>query len=369
MRILQIGKFYPISGGIEKVMYDIVDGVSKRSIHCDMLCASTTHKSHTEQISHNGKIICCGTLIKLFSTMISPKMILTLIKIQKDYDIIHLHHPDPMAVLSLYLSGYKKAVILHWHSDILKQKTILRLFSPLQKWILNRADIIVGTTPTYVENSQFLKSFQNKTTSIPIGIDKIEPNKKSVNNIRQQYKGRKIIFSLGRLVEYKGYKYLIEAAKYLSDEYVILIGGIGPLKENLSKLIENMNLHDKVKLLGRISDEELPNYYDACDIFCLSSIWKTEAFAIVQIEAMSYGKPVVATNIEGSGVSWVNAHGISGINVSIENPKELADAMVYLLSDSKRYGLYSENALNRYNTLFKKEVMIDKCIALYNSLV
>ncbi len=368
MRILQIGKFYPISGGIEKVMYDIMEGVNKHSIHCDMLCASTTHKSYIVQFGNIGKIICCGTFVKLFSTMISPKMIYTLWKTRNNYDIIHIHHPDPMAVIALFLSGYKKSVVLHWHSDILKQKTMLKLFSPLQKWILKRADIIIGTTPTYIENSYFLKPFLNKAVNIPIGIDKLESDKNIVNDIKREYKNKKIIFSLGRLVEYKGYKYLVESAKYLNEDYIILIGGTGPLKDKLTNLIVDLNLQNKVKLVGRITDEKLPSYYDACDIFCLSSIWKTEAFAIVQIEAMSYGKPIIATKIEGSGVPWVNAHGISGINVSVESPKEIADAVVYLLSDNKRYDTYSCAAMNRYNTLFRKEIMIEKLISIYNSL-
>ena len=157
MRILQIGKFYPIRGGIEKVMYDITMGLSQRQVYCDMLCASA-EKQKPENLLLNdyARILCVSTWKKVAATMLSPAMIFRLRKINKEYDIIHIHHPDPMACLALFLSGYKGPVVLHWHSDILKQKMLLKLYSPLQNWLLRRAKVIVGTTPVYVQESQFL---------------------------------------------------------------------------------------------------------------------------------------------------------------------------------------------------------------------
>ena len=369
MRILHLGKFYPIKGGIEKVMYDIVTEMSQSSdVCCDMLCAYQSNETKTIQIN-NAQIICTPTWIKAFSTMISPGMVLKLKKICKDYDIIQIHHPDPMAALALRLSGYKGKVILHWHSDILKQKLTLRLYSPLQKWLIHRADVIVGTTPVYIEKSPFLQDSFLKKLCIPIGIDAIVPDKAKVQKIRQQYNGKKILFSLGRLVDYKGYRYLIEAANYLSDDYVILIGGSGPLCTELESIINTYSLQNKVFLLGRIPDNDLPNYYGACDLYVLSSIWKTEAFGIVQIEAMSCGKPVIATKIEGSGTAWVNQDGVSGINIETQDAKAIAKAADYILSDKDRYLRFSQAALHRYEELFRKEQMINRFIGLYRSLV
>lgn len=370
MRVLQIGKFYPIIGGIEKVMYDIVIGMSQRDdFNSDMLCASMNHLSKVVTINRNAKIICTSTWKKLFATMVSPAMITRLRNIKNEYDIIHIHHPDPMAALALWLSGYKGKVVVHWHSDILKQKFILRFYSPLQKWLIRRADVIVGTTPLYLQSSPFLQYPSLKKLCIPIGIDPILPDKEKVDIIRRKYEGKKIVFSLGRLVEYKGYKFLIEAAKYLQDDCVILIGGSGPLKQELQSFIEENRLLDKVKLLGRIDDGDLPEYYGACDLYVLSSVWKTEAFGIVQIEAMSCGKPVVATKIPGSGVSWVNKDGVSGINVEPGNAEAIANAIVSILSDSECYYKFSMAAKERYETLFRKELMIDKCIELYKYLI
>lgn len=370
MKILQIGKFYPVRGGVEKVMYDITVGLSQRQVHCDMLCASA-EQQRPKSLSLNkyARILCVPTWKKVAATMLAPAMIYRLRKIRKEYDIIHIHHPDPMACLALFLSGYKGPVVLHWHSDILKQKMLLKLYDPLQKWLLRRAEVIVGTTPVYVRESPFLEEIQYKVTSIPIGVDKMKPIPERVEQVKEKYAGKKIIFSLGRLVEYKGYEYLIRAARQLTDDYVILIGGKGPLWENLQALINELGVADKVKLLGFIDDQHLPDYFGACDLFCLSSIWKTEAFGIVQIEAMSCGKPVIAMNIPESGVNWVNMDRFSGINVKPGDAEALAEAIATVLSNSHLYERLSQGARQRYETMFTKELMTELCLNLYRMIL
>lgn len=368
-RVLQLGKFYPICGGVEKVAYDLMSGLSEQNVYCDMMCAATNGESRTISVNEHAKVICCHTLAKIAATMISPAMIFALKKVQDQYDIIHVHHPDPMACLALLLSGYKGKVVLHWHSDIQKQRILLRLYSPLQKWLIRRADKIVGTSPVYLSESPFLQKVQHKTECLPIGVDPMCPDAAGVRKIKDRYKGKKIIFSLGRLVTYKGYEFLIAATKYLKDNYMILIGGTGALREKLQEEINSMHLRGKVKLLGHVSDEELPSYYGACDVFCLSSVQKTEAFGIVQIEAMSCGKPVVATKIPHSGVSWVNAHEESGINVVPGDAYALAKAIEGIAENGAAYDRYSEGALNRYQKLFTKEKMIAKCKELYDGLM
>lgn len=318
LRVLQLGKFYPIKGGVEKVMYDLTTGFAERFSHkviCDMMCADGEKGSRTIHLGGNARLICCRTLWKVAATMISPSMIHTLKKECWNYDIIHVHHPDPMACIALFLSGYKGKVVLHWHSDIQKQKVLLKFYQPLQEWLLKRADLILGTSPVYLAESPCLQSVQGKTRCLPIGVEPMRPQAERVAAIREKYPCKKIVFSLGRLVTYKGYEYLIEAARFLDDDYVLLIGGTGPLKAELDEKIKMLGLEGKVVLLGRVSDEDLPAYYGACELFCLSSVQKTEAFGIVQIEAMSCGKPIVATTIPQSGVAWVNAHGVSGLNV------------------------------------------------------
>lgn len=368
-RILQIGKFYPIRGGVEKVMYDLMLGLSKRQIQCDMLCASTENYTGGDiQLNDHARVIVVPTQIKLASTMLAPAMISKLRKIRHRYNLIHIHHPDPMACLALFMSGYKGKVVLHWHSDIVKQKKLLMLYKPLQDWLINRADIIVGTTPTYVNESPFLQKVQHKVTYSPIGVEPLRPNASLSNTIRNRYAGKKIIFALGRLVEYKGYQYLIEAMTLLDDHYHLIIGGKGPLKDDLLELISKLDLTNRVELINYIPDAEVPSYYDVCDVFCLSSTQKTEAFAIVQIEAMSLGKPIISTHIEGSGVSWVNADQISGYVVEKENPAALASAIHTVIEKHPEYERLSIGSKHRYDTLFTLQCMIEKTLFIYREL-
>lgn len=368
LKVLQLGKFYPIRGGVEKVAFDLMSGLSEKHIHCDMLCAAEEGGDRIIRLNDYARLICCRTWMKACATMISPSMIFTLRRICRDYDIIHVHHPDPMACLALFLSGYKGKVVLHWHSDIQKQKMLLKLYRPLQQWLLRRADKIVGTSPVYLAESPCLQEVQEKTVCLPIGVVPMRPVPEAVEAIRKQYPGKKIVFSLGRLVAYKGFCFLVAAAQYLNEDYVVLIGGSGALKEELQQEIEDLHLQGKVKLLGRVSDVDLPAYYGACEVFCMSSVQKTEAFGIVQIEAMSCGKPVVATKIPQSGVSWVNKEGMSGLNVEPEKAQELAKAIEQITENAETYQRFSEGAKRRYQEMFTKERMIEKCLTIYLDL-
>ncbi|MBO5026623.1 MAG: glycosyltransferase [Bacteroidaceae bacterium] len=369
MKILQLGKFYPVEGGVEKVMYDLMTGLSESGVVCDMLCASNINGGRTMVINDYARLMICRAWMKKAATMISPEMILLLHKICRRYDIVHVHHPDPMACLALFLSGYKGKVVVHWHSDICKQKMLLKFYIPLQKWLLRRADVIIGTTPIYLEESPYLRGMSWKFACLPIGVDAMSSTPEKVESVKRSFGGRKIVFSLGRLVAYKGYCYLVDAARYLSDDFVVLIGGMGDLKDELQRQIDRLGLNEKVKLLGFVPDELLSAYYEACDLFCLSSVQKTEAFGIVQVEAMSFGKPVVATLIPHSGVSWVNEHGVSGLNVQSKDSEALADAIMKITNDRKVYQTYSRNAFERYRNMFTKKKMVDRCIKIYQDLM
>lgn len=382
MKILQLGKFYPIRGGVEKVMWSLTFALAERGIACDMLCAmlrgdsfemdhvalaEETPEARVITLGPENRIICVPALVKKAKTMLSPAMIRWLRRHAAEYDIIHIHHPDPMAALALRLSGYKGRVILHWHSDIVSQKMLLALYRPLQSWLVKRAELIIGTTPVYLRESRALKDVQDKTTCVPIGISPVYFDSREAEQLRATLPGKKLVFALGRLVPYKGFATLVAAAQYLSSDYVILIGGEGPLHETLQKQIASLGLEKKVHLLGYVENWELPALFGACDIYVMSSQMKTEAFGIVQIEAMSCGKPVVATTIPQSGVSWVNQDGVSGLNVPPGDPEAIARAIVTICSDPDVYLQFAAGAMERFETYFTSRVMIDKIINIYES--
>lgn len=380
MKVLQLGKFYPIRGGVEKVMWDLTRGLSERGIPCDMLCATLksdpvdppdqprcriTPEGKEIRFNDFGRVICVPALAKKAATMLSPAMIRWLRRHASEYDIIHVHHPDPMAALALRLSGYRGRVILHWHSDILSQKILLAFYRPLQSWLIRRAEKIVGTTPVYVRESPALRKVQDKVCYVPIGIQAVRFEENAAISLRNRYPGKKIVVSLGRLIPYKGYDVLIDAAARLGGDYQVLIGGKGPLQDSLQARLDALGLHGQVRLLGYVPDEMVPALYGACDVFVLSSVMKTEAFGIVQIEAMSCGRPVVATRIPASGVSWVNEDGVSGLNVEPGDPQALADAIRRICDDPQTWQRYAEGARMRFDRLFTAQMMIDKMTDIY----
>lgn len=358
-------------------MWDLANGLNAAGVDCDMLCAilpssELTHDDRVALLSENptvlslggnGRCICVKAVAKKAATMISPAMVRWLRAHKGEYDIIHVHHPDPMACLALRLSGYRGRVVLHWHSDIVKQKFFLRLYRPLQSWLIRRADLIVGTTPAYVRESPFLAKVQDRIRVIPIGIpdDIRRPGTEAAGP-------GKLVFALGRLVPYKGFSYLIRAAKLLPEDYRVVIGGTGPLMDSLREEILSLGLGQRVELAGYMSNEEVHRFYNGCTLFCLSSIMKTEAFGIVQIEAMSCGKPVVATRIPGSGVDWVNEDGVSGLNADPEDAASLAAAITGVAGDPQKYESFCKGARARFESNFTIETMINRARELYAGL-
>ncbi len=370
MKILQLGKFYPPDiGGIEYFMYDLTEMLNEKGIQCDVLC-SNSKKVYEEEKINGYRIYRTKSYGKIASTSISPQMIFKLKSIIQNYDIVHIHFPDPMAVLALIIAYDKNIkIVTHWHSDIIKQKYLKKLFLPFQNWLLEKSDVIISTSPNYIESSEDLKNYENKCIAIPSGLnpDRLILDKKIFIRLKNQYKNKKIIYSFGRMTDYKGFEYLIDSANYLSDEYVILIAGGGNNKK-YQNMIKSMNLENKVKLLGRIKDEEVGAYYKLCNIFVLPSISRNEAFGLVQCEAMYFGKPVISTNIKGSGVSFVNKNNETGLIIPIKNSKAIADACMKILEDSELYNRFSKNAYYRFQKKFHIQPITDKIIEIYERL-
>lgn len=368
--VLQIGRYFPPHiGGTENVMRDLTEGLNKEGIKCDVLCCNDTNKYEETELP-GYKVMRTKTNWKVGSIAISFQQIMKLKSIWRNYDIIHLHHPAPMATLAVLLINPSCKVVVYWHSDIVRQKILLLFFKPFQNLLLKLSSAVVATNPKYITGSNALQKYPLKTTYIPIGISPLTPlGPADLALLKSKYAEKKIIFSLGRLVEYKGFKYLVDAATHLPPDYLILIGGEGRLRPALQKQIAENSLEDKVKLLGKLSDNELAGYYNICDLFCLPSISKNEAFGLVLAEAMSFSKPIVATNIPGSGVPWVNEHEVTGLNVEVENAVELANSIKMILSNPALARKYGEAAFRRYSDIFKKESMTNSFIKLYNSVI
>jgi rhamnosyl/mannosyltransferase len=244
------------------------------------------------------------------------------------------------------------------------------LYEPLQHWLLQRADAVVATSPPYAESSTVLRPWRHKVEVIPIGISDHRSTACSIlaAEIRQRYRGRRIVFALGRMTHYKGFDVLIEAAAALADDCVVLIGGDGDLLDYYRHAVARRSLAGKVHLLGHVLDHELASHFQACDVFCMPSTVRAEAYGVVMVEAMMMGKPIVATDIAGSGVPWVNLHGQTGFNVPAGQVAPLAQALTQLLDDTATRDRMGAAAAQRYLRKFNAEQMTLQIIDLYRRL-
>lgn len=368
MKVLQVSKLFPpFWGGLETVVYDISTELTSRGVEVDVLCVSQENINENAEVNGIG-VIRCGSFLHVASTYLSISFINKWRKLRNKYDIVHVHLPNPLALLAMFLFPTKAKVIVHWHSDIVKQKFLKIPFLPLQRWILNKCESVIVTSEPYADSSDDLKSFRDKLKIIPIGIDggNLSIDEAHLNSIKAQFQDRKIIFSLGRHVYYKGFEYLIDAAADLPDDYVILLGGEGELTEALKEKINQNDLASKVVLLGKIPFEYLGAYYEACDVFCLPSIERSEAFGVVQLEAMSFGKPIVSTSIEGSGVSWVNQHGLTGLISPVKDSKKLAECII---DTTTSMNLDARTIKAHFNKHFLRETMGCSIYNLYKEVV
>lgn len=373
VKVLHLSKYYPpVMGGIETFLFDLNEALYDldEELISDVLAVNEDIRS-IDETTRPYLVRRSGQDIKIFRTPFSLDYKNWLRANAHKYHIIHLHYPNPFADLSLLLSGFKGKLVCHWHSDIFGFGLLNNLYAPLRKWMMNRADAIIATSPIYAQQAPSLFKYKNKIEIIPLGLN---PNRLSPSNeaqskaIKETYSGKKIIFSLGRQVKYKGFDYLIRSAKHLPEEYVILIGGRGPELSANQGLIKELGLTQKVKMLGFLSDVDVSNHYKVCSIYVMSSVFKSEAFGVVQLEAMFHGKPIVSTRIPCSGVSWVNKHEESGLIVKPKDPKALAEAVVKIVG-GEQYEKYSINAKKRFETHFTAEKCARSILALYKNLL
>lgn len=371
MKTLQLTKFYPpVRGGIETVSYELATGLMAKGIATDVLCSNLTLRSVREVGDAGEAIVRVGSFGKMFSMSVAPLLILELYKTRTRYDIIHVQLPNPLACLAIWLARPKCRIILHWQSDIINQKWSLRVFLPLQKWILERADIIATSSQAYADFSPWLSTFKEKVVALPLGIrEKGRPSDLEIAAVKEQYGERKIVFSLGRMTYYKGFDILIDAAELEIGDAVIVVGGDGELLETYREEVRRRNLDAKIIFIGPLTEDEVRVMFFACDVFCLASKVRAEAFGVVLLEAMTASKPLITTDIPGSGVPWVNLSNVSGLNVPPCDPIALAETINKLVCDPQLRKKLGQGARRRYDSMFSAERMIENTIKLYKSII
>lgn len=374
MKILQISNYYfPFIGGIEQVTRDCSDAL-KGEHEVKVFCFNHEKGDKIDEVD-GVEIIRAGCFAKVASQSLSFSYGKLLKKTLREFapDVVIFHYPNPFAAHFLLkrLKRLKNCkLIVWWHLDITKQKILGKLFKGQNKRLLRRADKVVATSPKYIEGSRFLQSVREKCVVIPCCVNdsRMHPGAgvlARAEELKKENEGKTVCLAMGRHVPYKGIEYLVRASKLLDENFLVWIGGRGPLTEELKALAAD---DKKVTFLGRVENDELVSRILACDIFCFPSITKNEAFGIALAEAMAYAKPAVTFTIEGSGVNYVSLDGLTGIEVENRNVAAYAEAIKKLASDAQLRKTYGENAKRRVEELFTNEKFTQNVNDLLESL-
>lgn len=347
-KILHISKYYyPYYGGIEDVAQTIVREL--KPFHTQkIICFNDRNITETD-IVEDVEVYRIATVGTFFSQPIPKGYHTALKKLIKEFkpDYIHLHMPNPVVTLFLLnmdLSGIK--LYIHWHADISGQKLLYSLYKDYENKLLLRADKIIATSQIYLEHSEPLRNFLYKSVIVPNTINEQKfPDKADdadkIEQIRKLYGNKKILFFVGRHVPYKGIEYLIECEKFVDDDCVFVVAGKGPLTKRLKTQAAHS---DRIKFIGKISDEELRLYLKASYLFLFPSINRSEAFGVALAEALYCGLPAVSFDIEGSGVTWVNKNNYSGVVVKNFDKQAFARSINELLKKEDLRAELSRNA-------------------------
>jgi len=285
-----------------------------------------------------------------------------------DPDLIHVHLPNPLAELSAIMADRDIPVVAQFHSDVVRQRNLLKLYGPFLEAFYRRASCIVVPTPRHIEISRFVSKYREKCRVVPFGVpvsrfDLDETGRKKADELRD---GLSSVLCVGRLVSYKGVEFLIRALEGIKVRLWII--GTGPLDGSLRNLAQEKGLSDRVEFLGHVSDQDLVAYYHACDVFVLPSVTNAEMFGVVQLEAMACRKPVISTNLP-TGVSWVNQHGKTGYVVPPGNAEELAKGIRQLVGNPRLREEMGEAGRLRVEQHFTSTKMAESMLQLYHEML
>ena len=358
-KVLHIGKYYPPHfGGMESHLQSLCEQLEGR-VGVEVIVANDDRETIVENIG-GVNVTRVGTAFNFAAAPICPTMIRRIRETKAD--IVHIHLPNPSAILAYLASGHRGKLVVSYHSDVVRQKLLSAAFSPFLRYTLKKARAIVAGSPNYLESSSDLRRVNSKCRLITYAIPFREFQQRDtveIENIKNRY-GPRIVLGVGRLVYYKGFEYLIRAMKDIEGHLLII--GDGPLRGELERLAEDLGVSDRVSILTDVNDTR--PFYQSADVFVLPSIARSEAFGIVQLEAMACGVPVVNTSLD-SGVTYVSLHGVTGLTVPPEDSTALGQAINRLLGDPVLRSKLGATGRQRVEQVFSLEEMSRKTLKMY----
>lgn len=356
MRVLHIGKFYPpFAGGMENFLADLLPALQQQGvtaaalIHDSPAPLSAPAKEETAKDEKGVTIYRAPCYGRLLYAPISPAFPLWLHRAICDFqpDLLHLHLPNTSAFWALLLPAARRLPwLVHWHADVVASAIDRRLalayrfYRPFEQRLLAASSAIIATSPPYLEASAALAPWRERCQMIPLGLDPTriaDPDPTAEERATALWGEMPTlrVLAIGRLTYYKGHDILIQAAAQLPDSRVLIVG-TGEQRQRLETLIDALQLHDRVRLSGFQTEADLNALLASCDALCLSSLERTEAFGLVLLEAMRFGKPVIVSDIPGSGPGWVTQQAGHGLCVAPGDPQALAAALRELQQDQAK---------------------------------
>ncbi len=364
MNILHVNKLYaPHIGGIETITRDVVVA-SSGTVLCCMEWGSSE-----EDVVDGVRVIRAASFGRLFSVPLSIDFFWQFAKLAKQADVIVYHHPFPLATLAHLLFARKKTVVVWYHSDIVRQKFLNKLFRPFLKASLARAARIVVASQGLLKHSPELSAHAQKIVVIPFSIDTEQYQhspvlEAQVAEIQLRYGQKPIILAVGRLVYYKGFLLLPEALAGIPEAVCVLIGE-GPLYAEIMQLAVQFGVAERFAILPPQAD--VRPYYMAATVFAFPSTLPSEAFGLVQLEALASGLPVVNTNLH-SGVPEVSVHDVTGYTVESNDAHALTQALSAIIRSSELRARFSAAARARAHEVYSKQQFQKAIRHLFTSL-
>lgn len=360
MRVLHIGKYYPpFAGGIEHFLADLLPALGTHDVATAALVHDeqprrwggqwpSTSGSSLPKEQEETPIYRAPCFGRLLYAPISPAFPLWLNRTIRAFrpDLLHLHLPNTSAFWAMAIPAARRLPwIVHWHADVvasaIDQRLALayRLYRPFEQRLLATSRAVIATSPPYLEASTALASWRERCHIVPLGLNPAriaDPDPAARTRAESLWgtTGFRVL-AIGRLTYYKGHDVLIRAAANLENSRVLIVG-TGEHRERLTALIQSAGLGERVRLPGFQPEADLNALLASCDVLCLPSLERTEAFGLVLLEAMRFGKPVVVSDIPGSGASWVTRQAGHGLLVPPGDAAALAAALCVLQHDPDR---------------------------------
>jgi len=367
MKVLHVYRTYfpDTQGGLEEVIRQICRNTQIHGVESRVFCLSAAGQSviareeaQVHRYHKTWEVASCGVSLSALSGFK---------ELVAWADIVHYHFPWPFADLLHLLAQVKKPTVVTYHSDIVRQQGLLKLYRPLMRQFLGQVDCIVATSPNYAASSEELIRFADKVEVIPIGLDEASyPSAQDeVTEAIKSRCGEGFFLFIGVLRYYKGLHILLESLQ--NTELRVVIAGFGPIENALREQAQQLGLAN-VQFLGYVSDEEKVALIQLARAIVFPSHLRSEAFGVTLLEGAMLAKPLITTEI-GTGTSYVNSDGETGLVVAPADVQALRQAMLQLAMDAPLAERMGAAARQRYLALFTGQRMGENYVGVYRKLL